>query len=323
MRNIAKAGFAALVLLLSLQVAAPCIAGPVQDAEAAIAKGDYATALKLLRPVAEQGTPEAQLVLAIMHGNGMGVPRSGTEAVKWSRKAAEQGHANAQHYLGLIYKTGGHGDVPKDYVEAMVWFRKAADQGHTGALFDIGTMYDSGHGVTRDHARAWKMYLQSAELGDARSQFFVALIYAEGDHPGVPRDYAAAASWYRKAADQGDAAAQFNLGTMYDRGQGVPQDNAQAVKWWRSAADSAHPTDPVMASALYNLGVAYARGVGVPQDYVHAHMWFNLAAAVQRTPEHIPEFRAKAAKERDAVAAGMTPAQIAEAQRLAREWKPR
>src|SRR5262245_11558590 len=151
MRNIAKAGLVTLVLL-SLQVVAPCIAGPVQDAEAAIVKGDYATALKLLRPLAEQGTPEAQLVLAIMYSNGLGVPRGGTEAANWSRKAAEQGHANAQHYLGLLYKTGGHGDVPKNYAEAMAWFQKAADQGHTGALFDIGTMYDGGHGVTRNPA---------------------------------------------------------------------------------------------------------------------------------------------------------------------------
>lgn len=71
------------------------------------------------------------------------------------------------------------------------------------------------------------------------------------------------------------------------------------------------------ASAQFNLGVIYAEGQGVPQDYVQAHKWINLAAA-----KGTGEDRNKRAKVRRRVAAKMTPAQIAEAQKLAREWKP-
>ena len=74
-----------------------------------------------------------------------------------------------------------------------------------------------------------------------------------------------------------------------------------------------------LASAQYNLGVMYDEGQGVPQDYVQAHMWFSLAAAGLPPGED----RNSAAEYRDIVAKLLTAAQIAEAQRLAREWKPK
>jgi hypothetical protein len=96
---------------------------------------------------------------------------------------------------------------------------------------------------------------------------------------------------------------------MYARGLGVPQDYAEAVRWYRLAADQGH------ASAQNNLGVMYATGEGVLQDYVQAHMWYNLAAS---RPD--AEKRALAIGVRDNLADKMTPTQIAEAERLAREW---
>ena len=115
----------------------------------------------------------------------------------------------------------------------------------------------------------------------------------------------------RQAAEQGDTWAQNNLGGMYRSGLGVPQDYAEAMKWFRLAAAQG------AASAQYNLGIMYDRGRGVPQDAVQAHKWLNLAAS--RTGEE----REKSVKTRDLVARRMTAAQIAEAQRLAREWKPK
>jgi uncharacterized protein len=129
------------------------------------------------------------------------------------------------------------------------------------------------------------------------------------DGQGVPQDYAAAAGWFRKAAEQGDEAdAQSNLGAMYYDGRGVPQDYAAALSWFRKAADRRD------ANAQKNLGLMYRNGRGVPQDYVIAHMWFNLAAVGGDKD---------AVKGRDMIAAQMTPQQIAQAQKLAREWKPR
>jgi len=113
--------------------------------------------------------------------------------------------------------------------------------------------------------------------------------------------------------EQGHASAQFNLGVMYGTGKGVPQDHAEAVKWYRRGAEQGH------AGAQNNLGTMYDNGQGVPQDFVQAHLWYNLAASTLKEPEK----RERAARNRDDIAAKMTPAQIAEAQRLAREWRPK
>ena len=123
------------------------------------------------------------------------------------------------------------------------------------------------------------------------------------------QDYAEAVKWYRLAAAQGKANAQYNLGVMYENGQGVVQDYTEAVKWYRLAAAQGD------ADAQYNLGAMYDNGQGVVQDYVRAHMWYNLGA-VSGKAEY-------AAKNRDSIAAKMTPPQIAEAQKLARECQAR
>src|ERR1039458_1544534 len=123
----------------------------------------------------------------------------------------------------------------------------------------------------------------------------------------VRGDYATALRLWRSLADQGDASAQSNLGLMYSEGRGAPQDYTEAMKWYRRAADQGLP------SAQFNLGKMYRKGNGVPQDYVLAHMWLNLSTA---------QGYQDAITNRDIVARHMTPAQIAEAQKLAREWKP-
>ncbi len=162
-----------------------------------------------------------------------------------------------------------------------------------------------------DYATALQVWRPLADHGDANAQAYLAGMYANGQ--GVPQDYAEAVKWLRKAADQGFAPAQFNLGVMYDSAQGVPQDYAEAVKWYRKAADQG------LALAQVGLGQLYMHGKGVPQDYVATHMWFNLAASRAEDAE----IRDMAIKERDLVASMMTPAQIAEAQRMAREWAPK
>ncbi len=117
-------------------------------------------------------------------------------------------------------------------------------------------------------------------------------------------DYATALREFKPLAEQGVARAQFFLGFMYVTGQGVPQDDAEAVRWWRKAAEQGH------AKAQHNLGFMYDRGRGVSQDYVQAHLWYGLAAAQSNDA---------ARKNRDIIAQEMTPAQIAEAENLARE----
>ncbi len=91
---------------------------------------------------------------------------------------------------------------------------------------------------------------------------------------------------------------------MYANGEGVPENDAEAVKWYRKAAEQGD------ASAQLNLGFMYYKGTGVPENDVKAYQWFSLAAA---------QGNSTAQSNKPIIAKLMTPAQIAEAQRLSTE----
>jgi clan AA aspartic protease (TIGR02281 family) len=315
------------------------VAGPGEDAAAALGRRDYSTALRLFRPLADQGSANAQYAVGTMYYFGWGVPQDYAEAVKWWRKAAEQGDDDAQFALGRMYVKGS--EVPQNYAEGLKWYRKAAEQGNAlaqrylgsvyydgpEALKDsaeamkwwrkaaeqglaeaqaiLGVQYADGKLVPQDYAEAVKWYRRAADQGDSDAQLALGAIYAVGR--GVPRNYTEALTWYRKAADQGNATAQLQLGAMSFFGQGVPKNYAEALKWTRKAADQGD------AGAQLKAGAMYHDGLGTPKDYVRAYMWFNLSASQGNND---------AAKYRDQTAYIMTPAQIAEAQKLSRDWKP-
>ncbi len=178
-----------------------------------------------------------------------------------------------------------------------------------GGQFEDGiAAYERG-----DYATAFRLMKPLAEKGDARAQHNLGVMYDYGR--GFPQDTTKALKWYRRAADQGIPDAQHNLGLMYYYGQGVPQSYIKAARWYRRAADQGMPDSQA------NLGLMYYYGQGVSQNYVLAHMWLNLAGS--QYPASVRKNVNDAVHYRDIVDAKMTPAQIAEAQRLAREWKPR
>ena len=113
--------------------------------------------------------------------------------------------------------------------------------------------------------------------------------------------------WYRKAAEQNFAEAQLCLGNGYARGNGVAKDEIEAAKLFRKAAEQNLP------DAQCNLGVSYAYGLGVPKDYAEGYKWILLAAA--KNSEHAKKFM-------PVLENMISPEQIAEGQKLAREFKP-
>jgi TPR repeat protein len=121
-------------------------------------------------------------------------------------------------------------------------------------------------------------------------------------------DLEAAAKWFRLAAEEGNVGAQEKLGSMYVDGRGVPRDYNEALKWYRLAV-----VQGGQYAAQY-LGYMYSGGLGVPQDYVRAHMWFNLGAR----SGNAASVAARASLEQK-----MSPQQIAEAQKMARECQQR
>lgn len=130
---------------------------------------------------------------------GFGAAEDPVEAVKWWRKAAEQGDVSAQYDLGGCLMNG-RGGVGKDLVEAAMWLQKAADQGHVRAKHRLDVVAD----------------IKAAERGDADAQYELGWCFMDGEH--VWEDPAEAMKWYRKAAEQGHADAQFSLGECFMNG---------------------------------------------------------------------------------------------------------
>jgi TPR repeat protein len=186
-----------------------------------------------------------------------------------------------------------------DYETALREWRPLAEQGDASAQFNLGAMYENGLGMSQDFVAAAHWYRKAAEQGLADAQFNLAKMFHKGQ--GVAQNNALAVRWYRKAAEQGEARAQYMLGFMYHNGHYVAQDDVEAVRWYRRAAAQGH------VLAQRHLGFSYRFGWGVPQDYLIAHMWFNLAGQYE---------------ERDMVAVRLTPAQIEQAEKMARNWQP-
>jgi len=214
----------------------------------------YEQAFPACAKVAEQGDANAQLVLGVMYDNGRGVKQDDAVAVKWYRKAAEQGNVEAQHNLGVMYANGQ--GVKQDFAEAGTWYRKAAEQGFAAAQNNLGVMYANGRGVKQDFAEAVKWYRKAAEQGDANAQYNFGAMYDNGQ--GVKQDNAEAAKWYRKAAEQGYANAQYGLGLMYANGRGVKLDFAEAEKWYRKAAEQGYAKAQLKLEALEMLSCIVA-----------------------------------------------------------------
>ena len=126
-------------------------------------KGDFATALEELQPLAEAGNARAQRFLGGMHLNGFGTPQDYQQAFSWYQKAAEQGDAQAQRDLGWIYEQGL--GLPQDYKQALTWYQKAAEQGNIGAQSQLGLMHHEGKGTPQNFVLGYMWYNISAANG--------------------------------------------------------------------------------------------------------------------------------------------------------------
>jgi hypothetical protein len=194
--------------------------------------------------------------------------------------------------------------------ESLQALRARAEQGDLRAQVELGQRYEHGQGLPRDAAEAMLWYHKAADQGSAEGQFNLGLMYLYAFD--VKSDDSQAARWLRKAAEQGFAKAQFQLGDLYRHGRGVQRDRAAAVGWYRKASEQGYP------DAQFDLGFMYENGEGVARDDVQAHMWLELATAHAADRD-----REGYAQELEALTRKLNPQEIAEAERLAREWKPK
>jgi TPR repeat protein len=192
MRLRAKNLIRVLAFVLTIGVECTVKAADLDQGLDAFDIGDYMTAVREFRPLAEQGDASAQYNLGILYFNGLGILQDYTKAANWYRKSAQQGDAWAQYNLATMYVKGQ--GVPQDYTEAATWYRKAAEQGDADAQNSLGTQYLNGLGVPQDDAQAGNWYQAAAEQGHTLAQSSLELMYADGLN--VPQDNLAEKPWY-------------------------------------------------------------------------------------------------------------------------------
>jgi TPR repeat protein len=223
-----------------------------------------------------------------------------------TKAQAEKGDVEAQLRLGALYASGT--GVTKDLKKAAKWHRQAAEQGLARAQYRLALDYADGEGVKPDQMQATKWFHKAADQGMVEAQLAMGLAFLNGS--GVSVNGAEAVRWLRKASEQGSPAADYELGKCYFEGTGVSRDLSEGIKWIRQAAEEGNP------AAQNRLGSCYEKGEAVPKDYVQAYKWYALAAA--QDDENASDIRVSIAK----VESLMTKEQVAEAQQLAREFKP-
>jgi TPR repeat protein len=209
---------------------------------------DYARALVLLAPLAEQGDDVAQLKLGMIFSRGKTGSPDHVAALRWFTEAAEQGQVEAQFELGRIYRDGLGTRV--DGNAAVSWLERAAEKDTPHAFNALGELY----------------------LG----------------HQHVPQDFAVARSWFLRGAQAGNSPSMYNLGVLYALGQGVAQDEIEAFKWLELAADTGIGEDrdralrarSRLAERLTPVEVSWA--ASRVEDWSRAHLPMSVLASARK-----------------------------------------
>ena len=230
------------------------------------------------------------------------------------QKAAEQGDSVAQFKLATYYMYGSKG-IQKDDANAFKWFLKAAEQGVARAQFWVGFMYDFGKGIKEDKAKAFEWYLKAAQNGEAEACQSLGFLYKHGSDV-VPKDetksiefYQKALTIFRKSAEQGNVWGYTGLAFMYENGQGVTANEVEVEKWLNKAAEQGDMDSQYRLVGIYRkrnmpekditaillkwyqedankrgdaraqsgLGDMYYFGQGVEQNYYTAAYWYKKA----------------------------------------------
>ena len=213
-------------------------------------------------------------------GNTYGGKQQYKQAIYWYKKSAQQGYADAQYALAIMYGNFLD-DLEPDFISAFVWYDMASKNGHTDASQNRDAMVKIlpqdilkfAKNISKQcYDSTYKncSYNKKSAVFNPDAQYKLGANYAVGD--GVAQNPDLAFYWLLRAAKQGHANAQYNIGVYYFEGESVAQNYKQAVYWWQKSATQGN------MRAQFNLAVSYQKGQGVPQDYKQAIHWLQKSA---------------------------------------------
>jgi len=146
----------------------------VQRAIDAYDEGDYAAAMAVWEPLANQGNRDAQFAMGVLYYEGHGVNKNLDEALAWFRKAADSEHPTAMFNLGVAYWEGR--GLSQSFAQAVDWWERAAESGDVASQYNLGLAYYFGKGAQKDLDQARNWLTQAAEKGHADAQRVLGII---------------------------------------------------------------------------------------------------------------------------------------------------
>ena len=244
----------------SVDIIARTILGECYYFGTGIEKDNDKAADILMKP-AQQGNANAQLVLGLLYYN---IKEDYEKAFDYYKIAAEQGMAIGQAYLGFMYYRGN--GIENDNKKAIEWLEKSADQGCGYALYNLGIIFRDGLAdQTPDISKAIALFEQAGQQGYSKGYLELGKMYSDGE--SIPKDEAKAADYYKKASELGNVNADFSLGKMYVFGNGVKQNFEEADKHFELYADRSWD--------CFRIGEIYEKA---DKSYEKALKWYTKAA---------------------------------------------
>jgi uncharacterized protein len=224
---------------------------------------------RIIAAASTRNEADAQFQLGIHYLSGRDAIHYPSIGVKWLTKAADQGHAMAQHNLSMIYLTGLRARGP-----AATWMAElqsmATGEAPSPAVANSALLYPEGLDVPADAAQAFKWAKAAAAQDFAAAQANLGMMYLRG--VGAAQDFKEAHLWLHKAAVAGDAGGALGLGILHEHGLGLDADCATAARWYQLSAEKGND------AAATALGVLYADGRGVTRDARAAEQLLSGAA---------------------------------------------
>ncbi|MEJ2178976.1 MAG: SEL1-like repeat protein [Gammaproteobacteria bacterium] len=253
----------------------------------------------LFLSAAENGDKEAQFKVGLMYLYGQdGYPRDPEQALRWIKASANQNHVGAQFQTGMAY----YDPNLDNNQEAQSWLIKAAENGHADAQYFLGTIYNKQQNydsavhwldvaVRNNHDEALdlliEMYINNKLANPDKDQLLTWLEKASLNgfreaqyelgkqylvHEEIANNKKKAFAWIEKAARKGHLPAKYQLAVMYQKGAGAPQQYTKSARWFREAAKQGH------MEAQYELSELYSQGLGLPKSARKAKKWYEAAA---------------------------------------------
>lgn len=221
-----------------------------------------------LKKMAEEGDAEAQNDLGVIYFIEKIVPQNIKEAKKWFGEAILQGYETArENMVKMALNIVDTADFDDDFKNFLL---ESAEMGLPCAQLELAHLYFTGSGFAKDKPKAIELLIKAAEKGIEEAQYLLAEYYFKGD--GVPQNKSESAKWLTKVAEGGNVAAQHDLAISYQTGEGVPRDLAAAIKWFTLSAEGGMP------NSQFQLSIIYFNGEGTQVNVQEGLKWLVLSA---------------------------------------------